>query len=68
MMESLHSLSISRLAPLLARGEVSPTEVTDDRAREIARELRKRIETELQYPSTIKITVIRESRFTETAT
>ena len=47
---------------------VSPTEVTDDRAREIARELRKRIETELQYPSTIKITVIRESRFTETAT
>ena len=31
-------------------------------------ELRKRIEAELQYPSTIKITVIRESRFTETAT
>jgi ribonuclease Y len=47
---------------------VSPTEVADDRAREIARELRNRIETELQYPSTIKITVIRESRFTETAT
>jgi ribonuclease Y len=47
---------------------VSPSEVTDDRAREIAKQLRKRIETELQYPSTIKITVIRESRFTETAT
>lgn len=47
---------------------VSPNEVTDDRAREIAKELRKRIEAELQYPSTIKITVIRESRFTETAT
>jgi ribonuclease Y len=47
---------------------VSPMEVTDDRAREIAKELRKRIEAELQYPSTIKITVIRESRFTETAT
>ena len=47
---------------------VSPSEVTDDRAREIAKELRRRIETELQYPSTIKITVIRESRFTETAT
>ncbi len=46
---------------------VSPTEVTDDRAREIAKELRTRIEAELQYPSTIKITVIRESRFTETA-
>jgi ribonucrease Y len=47
---------------------VSPSEVTDDRARDIAKELRKRIEAELQYPSTIKITVIRESRFTETAT
>ncbi len=47
---------------------VSPTEVTDDRAREIAKELRGRIEAELQYPSTIKITVIRESRYTETAT
>jgi ribonucrease Y len=46
---------------------VAPSEVTDDRAREIAKELRKRIEDELQYPSTIKITVIRESRFTETA-
>jgi ribonuclease Y len=47
---------------------VSPQEVTDDRARELAKELRARIEAELQYPSTIKITVIRESRFTETAT
>ncbi|ACB73573.1 ribonuclease Y [Opitutus terrae] len=47
---------------------VSPQTVTDDRAREIAKELRKRIEAELQYPSTIKITVIREQRFTETAT
>lgn len=46
---------------------VSPREVTDDRAREIAKELRARIEAELQYPGTIKITVIRESRFTETA-
>jgi ribonuclease Y len=41
--------------------------VTDDRAREIAKQLRARIEAELQYPSTIKITVIRETRFTETA-
>jgi len=47
---------------------VSPQTVTDDRAREIAKELRKRIEKELQYPSTIKVTVIREQRFTETAT
>ncbi|MCC6414704.1 MAG: ribonuclease Y [Opitutaceae bacterium] len=47
---------------------VSPETVTDDRAREIARELRQRVEAELEYPSAIKITVIREQRFTETAT
>jgi ribonuclease Y len=47
---------------------VSPQQVTDDQAREVAKELRRRIEAELQYPSTIKITVIRESRFSETAT
>jgi ribonucrease Y len=47
---------------------VAPQSVTDDGARELAKELRRRIELELQYPSTIKITVIRESRFTETAT
>jgi ribonucrease Y len=47
---------------------VAPEHVTDDRAREMAKELRARIERDLQYPSTIKITVIRESRFTETAT
>ncbi len=47
---------------------VSPTNVTDDQARDIAKNLRHKIEEELQYPSTIKITVIRESRYTETAT
>jgi ribonucrease Y len=47
---------------------VNPAQVTDEQAREISKTLRQRIEAELQYPSTIKITVIRESRFTETAT
>ena len=47
---------------------VNPQSVTDEQARELSRTLRRRIEDELQYPSTIKITVIRESRFTETAT
>ena len=47
---------------------VAPQRVTDDQAREIATELRKRVEAELEYPSSIKITVIREQRFTETAT
>lgn len=47
---------------------VKPDIVTDEKAREIAKNLRRRIEEELQYPSTIKITVIREQRFTEMAT
>mgnify|MGYP003646232109 FL=1 len=47
---------------------VNPQMVTDEEARTIAKNLRQRIEEELQYPSTIRITVIRESRFTETAT
>ncbi|OHE78465.1 MAG: ribonuclease Y [Verrucomicrobia bacterium RIFCSPLOWO2_12_FULL_64_8] len=46
---------------------VNPQSVTDEQARELARKLRRRIEEELQYPSTIKITVIREQRFNETA-
>ncbi len=47
---------------------VNPNVVSDDEASEIAKKLRQRIEEELQYPSTIRVTVIRESRFTETAT
>ncbi len=47
---------------------VSPEVIDDERAGGLARELRRRIEDELQYPSTIKVTVIRERRFTETAT
>jgi ribonuclease Y len=46
---------------------VNPSKVDDERAREISKTLRQRIEEELQYPSTIRITVIRETRFTETA-
>ncbi len=47
---------------------VKPDIVTDDAARDLAKTLRRQIEEELQYPSTIKITVIREQRFTEMAT
>lgn len=46
---------------------VSPDNVDDTRARELARALRRRIEDELQYPGTIRITVIRECRYTEQA-
>ncbi len=47
---------------------VNPQQVTDEQAKDMVKRLRQRVEEELQYPSTIKITVIRESRFTETAT
>jgi ribonuclease Y len=46
---------------------VSPEQVSDGEAAMIARRLRRRIEDELQYPGTIRITVIREQRFSEVA-
>jgi ribonuclease Y len=36
--------------------------VDDDRAREIARDVVKRIEEQLSYPGQIRVTVIRETR------
>ena len=47
---------------------VQPSVVTDEQAHALAKTLRLKIEQELDYPSTIKITVIREQRYTETAT
>ena len=47
---------------------VEPDKIKEQDARRIARNIRNRIEEELQYPSTIKVTVIREQRFSETAT
>ncbi|WOO42442.1 ribonuclease Y [Rubellicoccus peritrichatus] len=46
---------------------VSPEKMDDADARSIGRKLRQKIEDELQYPGTIKVTVIREQRFTEVA-
>ncbi len=46
---------------------VSPEEVDDEEAKKLARLLRQRVEDELNYPGSIKITVIRERRFSETA-
>lgn len=46
---------------------VSPDDLSDDECRQMARKLRRRVEDELQYPGTIRITVIRESRFSEQA-
>jgi len=46
---------------------VEPEKVGEEASRQLARRLRKRIEEELHYPGSIRITVIREQRFTETA-
>lgn len=46
---------------------VEPSQVNDEAARTVARNIRKRIENELNYPGSIEVTVIREQRFQETA-
>lgn len=46
---------------------VKPFEVDDFRAQELAREIARQIEKELQYPGEIKVNLIRESRVIEYA-
>ena len=46
---------------------VVPEKVDDARAYKIAREIREKIENEMTYPGQIKVTVIRETRASETA-
>lgn len=46
---------------------VKPEEVDDLTSHKIAREIKEKIEKEMQYPGTIKVTVIRETRVTEEA-
>ncbi|MFC7329583.1 ribonuclease Y [Marinactinospora rubrisoli] len=46
---------------------VKPEEVDDVQAQVIARDIAKRVEEELTYPGQIRVTVVRESRATETA-
>lgn len=46
---------------------VKPEEITDMDAIRLVRDIRKRIEDELNYPGNIKVTVIRETRATEYA-
>ena len=46
---------------------VSSDKKTDEEAATICRDIAKAFESELTYPGEIKVTVVRESRFTETA-
>ncbi|MCE9557903.1 MAG: hypothetical protein K8R88_03030 [Armatimonadetes bacterium] len=47
---------------------VKPLEVTDADANQLAGDVARKIEAEMEYPGQIKVTIIRESRFQEVAT
>lgn len=46
---------------------VKPEQISDDEAQVLAHDIAKQIEAKLEYPGHIKVNVIRESRFTDTA-
>ena len=46
---------------------VKPEEIDDLMSYQIARDIKEKIESEVQYPGTVKVTVIRETRVTEEA-
>ncbi len=46
---------------------VKPEMIDDLTAMKLAREVANKIEADLQYPGTVKVNIIRETRFTETA-
>lgn len=46
---------------------VKPEEIDDLAIHQIARQIKETIESEMQYPGTIKVTVVREKRVTEEA-
>lgn len=46
---------------------VKPEQISDSQAMFMAKEIANKIENEMQYPGQIKVNVIRESRYTETA-
>jgi len=49
------------------RVTVKPEQIDDLTSFQIAREIKEKIEAEMQYPGTIKVTVIREVRAQEEA-
>lgn len=46
---------------------VKPEQISDEDAMFMAKDIAKKIEEQMEYPGQIKVNVIRESRFTETA-
>lgn len=61
--DRVHAMSAGRDLRVM----VLPEEVDDLAAADLARRLAKEIEAELSYPGQITVTVVRESRATETA-
>src|SRR5690606_37723277 len=61
--EKAYAIQAGREVRILVR----PDKVDDDMAAVMARDIVKRIESELQYPGQIKVTVIRETRAVEYA-
>jgi ribonuclease Y len=46
---------------------VEPSQISDEDATMLARDVAKKIETDMTYPGQIRVTVIRETRATELA-
>jgi ribonuclease Y len=46
---------------------VEPEQVNDAQAEELAGQISKKIQEEMEYPGQVKVTIIRELRFTEYA-
>jgi ribonuclease Y len=46
---------------------VNTDQVDDEQARELAKQMARKIETDLRYPGRIKVTIIRETRIVEYA-
>ena len=46
---------------------VEPSKIDDSEARQLARNVSKQIESQLEYPGQIKVTVVRETRCVEYA-
>ncbi len=61
--EKVYALSAGREIRVF----VTPAKVTDLEAKDLARDIAKKIEQELTYPGEIKVTLIRENRITEYA-
>ena len=46
---------------------VEPEQINDAQAQELAGQIAKKIQDEMEYPGQIKVTIIRECRYTEFA-